>query len=247
MDLTRTEILIGKENIEKLRNSTVAVLGLGGVGGYAAEAIARAGVGTMIIADYDHVASSNINRQILSLNSTMGILKTEVALQRLRDINPDITITAISERLSPENIANLIPRTNPLYAIDAIDEIDSKTHLIKTFIEREITFVSSMGAGSRLDSSRIKVDDISKTEYCPLARIMRKKLKENGIYKGVRCIYSTENLNKVKEPDNKNDKRMQGSNSFIPGIFGLIAAGLIINDIINSEAPHPRRGQGNSD
>ncbi|PKL17696.1 MAG: tRNA cyclic N6-threonylcarbamoyladenosine(37) synthase TcdA, partial [Spirochaetae bacterium HGW-Spirochaetae-5] len=127
MDLTRSEILIGNENIEKLRSSTVAVFGLGGVGGYAAEAIARAGVGRMIIADYDHVASSNINRQILSLNSTMGMLKTEVALQRLRDINPDIIITAISERLSPENIDDLIPQTNPLYAIDAIDQIESKT------------------------------------------------------------------------------------------------------------------------
>ncbi|PKL18935.1 MAG: hypothetical protein CVV49_03230, partial [Spirochaetae bacterium HGW-Spirochaetae-5] len=137
-----------------------------------------------------------------------------------------------SERLSPENIDDLIPQTNPLYAIDAIDQIESKTYLIKTFVEREITFVSSMGAGSRLDSSRIKVDDISRTEYCPLARIMRKKLKENGIYKGVRCIYSTENLNKVKEPENRSDKRMQGSISFIPGIFGLMAAGLIINDII---------------
>jgi tRNA A37 threonylcarbamoyladenosine dehydratase len=182
MDLTRTEILIGKENTEKLRRSTVAVFGLGGVGGHAAEAIARAGVGTIIIADYDYVASSNINRQILSLNSTMGKLKTEAAIQRFRDINPDINITAICERLSPDNINKLIPWTNPLYAIDAIDEIESKTYLIKTFIEREITFVSSMGAGSRLDSSRIKVDDISRTEYCPLARIMRKKLKENGIY-----------------------------------------------------------------
>lgn len=235
MDLTRSEILIGKENIEKLRNSTVAVFGLGGVGGHAAEAIARAGVGTMLIADYDHVAPSNINRQILSLNSTMGILKTEVALQRLRDINPDMVITAISERLSPDNIEDLIPRTDPLYAIDAIDEIESKTFLIKTFVQRKIPFVSSMGAGSRLDSSRIKVDDISRTEYCPLARIMRKKLKESGIYNGVRCIYSTENLNKVREPEDIKDKRLQGSISFIPGIFGLMAAGLIINDIINRQ------------
>jgi len=235
MDLIRSEILIGADNIEKLRNSTVAVFGLGGVGGYAAEAIARAGVGTMIIADYDTVASSNINRQILSLNSTMGILKTEVCINRLKDINPDLNITAVSERLSPDNIAGLIPQIEHIYAIDAIDEIESKTFLIKTLVQRDIPFVSSMGAGSRLDSSRIKVDDISRTEYCPLARIMRKKLKENGIYKGVRCIYSTENLNKVMEPENKNDKRMQGSISFIPGIFGLMAAGLIINDIINRE------------
>jgi tRNA A37 threonylcarbamoyladenosine dehydratase len=233
MDLTRTEILIGKENILKLEQSTVAVFGLGGVGGYAAEAVARSGVRKMIIADYDRVAPSNINRQILSLTSTMGELKTEAAFNRIKDINPEITIIKISNRLTPGNISELIPEDNFLYAIDAIDEIDSKTFLISELVKRSIPFISSMGAGSRLDSSRIKVDDISRTEYCPLARIMRKKLKSEGIETGVRCIYSTENLNKVCEPESGSGKRMQGSNSFIPGIFGLTAAGIIINDIIN--------------
>lgn len=232
MDLSRSEILIGKENLDKLRQSTVAVFGLGGVGGYAAEAIARAGIGSMVIADYDRVASSNMNRQILSLTSTMGELKTDVSIKRIKDINPDIDIIAISERLTPENISGLIPQKNYLYAIDAIDEIDSKTFLITELVKRKIKFVSSMGAGSRLDSSKIKVADISKTEYCPLARIMRKRLKAEGIETGVRCIYSTENLNKVLDPENGTGKRMQGSISFIPGIFGLMAAGIIINDII---------------
>jgi len=201
IDLSRSEILIGPENLNKIRQSTVAVFGLGGVGGYAAEAIARAGVGSMIIADYDSVTPSNMNRQILSLNSTMGKLKTEVSMTRIKDINPDINIHTISNHLTPENICSLLPEIYPLYAIDAIDEIDAKTFLIKEFIRRDITFVSSMGAGSRLDSTRIKVDDISRTEYCPLARIMRKRLKTEGIEKGVRCIYSTENLNKVREPE----------------------------------------------
>ena len=234
MDLTRSEILIGVENLYKLKQSTVAVFGLGGVGGYAAEAIARAGVGTMILADYDCVTPSNINRQILSLSSTMGEPKTDVAFRRIKDINPEVEIFTISERLTPENISHLIPIKDSLYGIDAIDEIDSKTSLITEMLNRKIPFVSSMGAGSRLDSSKIRVDDISRTEYCPLARIMRKKLKESEIYTGVRCIYSTENLNKVREPESGTGKRMQGSISFIPGIFGLMAAGIIINDIINS-------------
>jgi len=233
MDLTRSEILIGNNNLDKLRVSTVAVFGLGGVGGYAAEAIARAGVGTMIISDYDVVTPSNINRQLLSLSSTMGQLKTEIAYKRLKDINPGLDITSISDRLTPQNIIGLIPRTDFLYAIDAIDEIDAKTALIAELVKRKIPFVSSMGAGSRLDSSKIRVDDISRTEYCPLARVMRKRLKLAGIETGVRCIYSTENLNKVREPESGTEKRMQGSISFIPGIFGLTAAGLIINDIIN--------------
>jgi tRNA A37 threonylcarbamoyladenosine dehydratase len=232
IDLSRSEILIGPENLEKLRTSTVAVFGLGGVGGYAAEAICRAGVGRMLIADYDVVAPSNINRQILSLSSTMGQLKTETSYKRLKDINPDVEITVISERLTPENIKGIIPSTGNNYAIDAIDEIESKTFLIAELHKRGISFVSSMGAGSRLDPSKIRVEDISRTEYCPLARIMRKQLKETGIYKGVRCIYSTENLNKVREPESGTGKRLQGSISFIPGIFGLTAAGVIINDII---------------
>lgn len=232
MDLSRSEILIGEEKLELLRNSMVAIIGLGGVGGHAAEAIVRAGVGNIIIADYDRVAPSNINRQILSLGSTMGCLKTDVACQRFKDINPHLNIQAISERITPHNIASLIDFKKPMFAIDAIDEIDSKTALITELVKNSIPFVSSMGAGSRLDSSKIHVDDISRTHSCPLARVMRKKLKLSGIESGVRCIYSTENLNRVKEPELANGKRMQGSISFIPGIFGLMAAGLIINDII---------------
>jgi len=233
MDLSRSEILIGEEKLNKLRQSTIAIFGLGGVGGYAAEAVVRAGVGNIIIADYDRITSSNINRQILSLESTMGQLKSDVAQQRFKDINPLLNIYTISERLTPDNIISLVDFNKPMYAIDAIDEIDSKTSLISEFIKNNIPFVSSMGAGSRLDSSKIKVDDISRTHSCPLARIMRKKLKLAGIQKGVRCIFSTENLNKIKEPEQTEGKRMLGSISFIPGIFGLIAAGLIINDIID--------------
>ncbi|MCL2155059.1 MAG: tRNA threonylcarbamoyladenosine dehydratase [Leptospirales bacterium] len=232
IDLSRTKILIGEENLKKLKYSTVAIFGLGGVGGYALEAIVRSGVGSIIIADYDRITSSNINRQILSLSSTMNEMKTDIALQRAKDINPEINIITISDRLTPNNIEDIIPLKENMYAIDAIDEIDAKTSLIAELVKRKIPFVSSMGAGSRLNISKVRVDDISKTEYCPLAKIMRKRLRDIGIFSGVRCIYSTENPNRVQEPEFDAGKRLQGSISFMPGIFGLMAAGVIINDII---------------
>ncbi len=234
MDQSRTEILIGAEGVEKLRRSTVMIIGLGGVGGHAAEAIVRAGAGHIIIADYDIVAPSNLNRQILSLSSVIGRKKTDVAAERFREINPEIKISAHSEQLTPDNINIIFPEAEDrLYAIDAIDEIDAKIALIIELKKRGIPFVSSMGAGSRLNPSLVKVDDISRTEHCPLARVIRKKLRLAGIEKGVRCVYSTENLNRFAEPEAEGGRRKQGSISFMPGIFGLTAAGMIINDIIN--------------
>lgn len=235
MDQSRTEILIGAEGIEKLRRSTVMIVGLGGVGGHAAEAIVRAGAGHVILADYDTVAPSNVNRQILSLQPDIGRKKTDIAAERFRKINPDIKITLFSERVTPENIGMLFPDSvENLYAIDAIDEIDAKIALITGLCRRGVPFVSSMGAGSRLDPSLVKVADISKTEHCPLARVIRKRLRQEGIEKGVRCVYSTENLNRFAEPEPGSMKKLQGSISFMPGIFGLTAAGVIINDILCS-------------
>lgn len=236
MDLSRSRILVGEEGIGKLKQAAVAVFGMGGVGGYAAEAIVRAGVGRVIIADFDVVAPSNINRQILSLRSNAGMLKTDAARERYMDINPELELTVITERLTPENIPSVIPLETPgLYAIDAIDEIGPKTALIAELHSRNIPFVSSMGAGSRLDPSMVKTADISKTTHCPLARVIRKNLKELGIEKGVRCVYSTENLNRIEEPETGKGKRTQGSISFMTGIFGLTAAGIIINDILSGD------------
>jgi len=233
MDQSRTEILIGADGIDKLREATVMIIGLGGVGGHAAEAIVRAGAGTLIIADYDTVAPSNLNRQILSLSSNIGRKKTDAAAERFKNINPEINITSYSERLTPENIGMIFPESaDNLYAIDAIDEIDAKIALISELHRRGIPFVSSMGAGSRLNPSLVKIADISKTEHCPLARVIRKRLRLAGIEKGVRCVYSTENLNRFAEPETEGERRKQGSISFMPGIFGLTAAGVIINDII---------------
>lgn len=233
MDLSRSRILVGDTGLEKLKKSTVAVFGLGGVGGYAAEAIVRAGAGRIVIADFDVVTPSNINRQILALQPCMGRLKADIAAERYMQINPGIEITKITEHLTPENIPSIIPYDNAyLYAIDAIDEIGPKTALIAELHRRGIPFASSMGAGSRLDPMQVKTGDISKTSHCPLARVIRRNLKELGIERGVRCVYSTENLNMVLEPETGRGKRTQGSISFMPGIFGLTLAGIIINDII---------------
>lgn len=235
MDQSRTEIIAGIEGVKKLGSATVAVFGLGGVGGYSAEALARAGVGRLILVDYDTVVPSNMNRQILSLQSTIGKYKTDVAEARIKEINSQAEIIKIKTRLVPENINEIIPwNFSSYYAIDAIDELDSKVSLICELQKREIPFVSSMGAGSRLSPTGVAVCDISETEYCPLARTLRKKLKNSGITSGVRCIYSKENLNTVATVTNYKElpKRVQGSISYMPGIFGLTAAGIIINDIL---------------
>ena len=236
MDLSRSRILIGDDGLLKLKESAVAVFGLGGVGGYAAEAIVRAGVGRLIIADFDVVSPSNINRQVLALQPVIGRLKTDAAADRYMQINPELEIIKITEHLTPENIPSIIPGgANNLYAIDAIDEIAAKTALLAELHRRAIPFVSSMGAGSRLDPLQVKAADISKTTHCPLARVIRRNLKDLGIERGVRCVYSTENLNCVEEPETGHGKRTQGSISFMPGIFGLTLAGIIINDIITRD------------
>ena len=187
MDQSRTEIIIGNEGITKLKNATVAVFGLGGVGGYSVEALARAGIGRLILFDYDNVVPCNIKKQILSLQSTTGKYKTDVASDRIRDINSEAEIISIKARHLPDNIAETIPwKYSNYYAIDAIDEIDSKVSLICELKGKGVPFVSSMGAGSRLSPAGVTISDISKTDYCPLARTLRKKLKAAGITSGVR-------------------------------------------------------------
>ena len=232
MDQSRTEIIISAAGVELLHRASVAIFGIGGVGGYALEAIARAGVGYIKVFDYDRVAPSNCNRQILSLNSNIGIMKTEVAIQRVKEINPECEITAETAHLTPENIRSLIP-AGIGYAIDAIDELDSKIELITELKQRGITFISSMGAGNRLDPSRIRTADISETSVCPLARRVRKILRQREIFSGVPCVFSTE------EPvalGRKNGDNTVGSISYMPAVFGLTAAAFIIREIIAESA-----------
>ena len=235
MDTSRTEILIGKQGVDKLARAGVAVFGLGGVGSYAVEALARAGVGNLYLFDYDRVGPSNANRQILALQSTMGRDKAAVAAERARDINPAVKVYSSTVRLDEKNIDASIC-SGIEYAVDAIDELGPKTALIMTLVQRNIPFVSSMGAGSKLNPAGIRAADISKTSYCPLARAMRTRLKKAGITTGVRCVYSEENLNAVIPSEDAGSPKAftQGSISYVPAIFGLTAAGLIIQDILSS-------------
>jgi len=243
MDHSRTETVVGKDGLGKLSNSAVAIFGAGGVGGYTIEALARAGIGKLYIIDYDLISESNLNRQIIALDSTIGEKKTDAFKKRISQINPEAKIITNHIQLTPDNVSEFIP-ADADYAIDAIDEIDPKVSLILELLKQKIPFISSMGAGSRLDPLSIRLADISKTEYCPLARKVRKKLRQNGINKGVKCLYSEEKIKKSVETEREKNtadnqvvktKKIQGSISYMPGIFGLTAAGLIIKDILNQE------------
>lgn len=246
---SRTELLIGPEGLEKLRKSTVAVFGLGGVGGFAAEALCRAGVGRLVIVDFDDVCVTNINRQILALDDTVGKSKALVMAERLRRINPSADVVPCKDFYSAESSDFLLSGDYD-YVLDAIDHITSKLHLIRTCRERVIPIVSSMGAASKLDPTRIRVADIAETHKCRMARIVRKLLKQQGIERGVKVVFSTEEYrepaaresvckdacvcpNREEEVFSCRHRRViLGSISYIPAIFGLTMAGVAVNDIL---------------
>ena len=231
MDHSRTELLIGEDGVRKLSRAHVAIFGLGGVGGYALEAVARAGIGHLYLFDFDVVQPSNLNRQILAAESSIGMTKTDAALRRIKDINPGAEVIVQSTRITGENVGGIIPH-HIGYAIDAIDELDAKVALISALRGMGIAFVSSMGAGNKLNPGGIKVADISRTSHCPLARKVRKMLKSRGITDGVPCIYSEE-VRKGERKEPESDMRTVGSISYLPGIFGLTAAGVIINRMLS--------------
>lgn len=228
----RTILLIGRENFEKLKNSHVAIFGLGGVGGYALEAIARAGIGTITIVDHDYIEPSNINRQILASELTLKKRKVDIAEERVLSINPQIKIYKYSIFITKENL-QIVTEQSPKYAIDAIDTVKSKVELLEYLYRKGITVVSCMGAGLRLNPLSIRCEDISKTHTCPLAKIVRSELKNKGISKGIYCVFSEEPPRKI-EPHSKFEefKKEIGSISYLPGIIGLTAAGIIIQKII---------------
>lgn len=250
---SRTELLIGPEGLEKLRKSTVAVFGLGGVGGFAAEALCRAGVGRLVIVDFDDVCVTNINRQILALDDTVGKSKALVMAERLRRINPSADVVPCKDFYSAESSDFLLSGDYD-YVLDAIDHITSKLHLIRTCRERGISIVSSMGAASKLDPTRIRVADIAETHKCRMARIVRKLLKQQGIERGVKVVFSTEEYrepaaresvckdacvcpNREEEVFSCRHRRViLGSISYIPAIFGLTMAGVAVNDILAGSA-----------
>ena len=211
--MERTELLLGSDAVEKLRHASVLVVGLGGVGGVAAEMICRAGVGRITLVDRDVVNESNINRQIIAMQSTVGQIKADVLAARLRDINPEIDLKIIPEWLDGNNMEEILLSEKFDYVVDAIDTLSPKVFLLKTCVENEINVISSMGAGAKLDPTQIKIDDISKTNYCPLAKSVRKRLSKMGIKRGITCVYSTEQRKResVVETDEKYKKTLDFS------------------------------------
>ena len=229
--LQREELLIGKENIEKLKNSKVIIFGLGGVGGSAIEAIARAGINNITLVDCDKISETNINRQIFATTKTIGKLKVEAAKERLIEINPNLNIEVYNLFFNKEN-SNGFDFSKYDYIIDAIDTVSSKIELIVCAKKSNTKIISSMGTGNKLNPSDFLVADISKTSVCPLARVMRQELKKRGI-KNLKVVYSKETPKKPKQVlMNEQNKQIPSSVSFVPPIAGLIMAGEVIKDIL---------------
>lgn len=222
--LLRTEMLIGKENLDKLANSTVAVFGCGGVGSYVAEGIVRAGIGNIVLIDNDVVDITNINRQLIADTTTINMPKVEVEKERLLKINPNLNIQIYKEFYNSTN-SNLL-NNNYTYIVDAIDTVSSKISLIEEAFNRNIKIISSMGTGNKLDPTKFEVTDIYKTSICPLAKVMRKELKKRNI-PHLKVVYS-------KEEPIATNTRTPASISFVPSVAGLIIAGEVIKDIINT-------------
>lgn len=236
--LERTELLIKEEGLEKLNQATVLVVGLGGVGSFAAEFLARAGVGHMTIVDGDTVDITNVNRQLPALHSTVGKQKVEIVAERLLDINPDLQLTKINEFLNPERMDEVLDSAPFDYVLDCIDSVTPKLSLIIAAKRRRIKIVSSMGAGGKTDPSKVMVRDISKTEHCHLARQVRKRLKKVKIDKGVRCVFANDiqDEDSLKMTDGSNYKRsFYGTISYMPAIFGLYAASEVINHLLDKK------------
>ncbi|WP_343328826.1 tRNA threonylcarbamoyladenosine dehydratase [Polaribacter staleyi] len=233
--LERTELLVQKEGLEKLKKANILVVGLGGVGSYAAEFIARSGVQKMMIVDGDVFDETNKNRQLTALDSTIGKSKARVLAARLIDINPEIELTVLEEFLSPERAFEIVTKEFD-YVLDCIDSITPKVNLIVAARRKKVKIISSMGAGGKLDATKVKIKDIANTKNCTMARVLRKRLKERKVNKGVKAVYSEEmQISKsVKRTDGTHFKKSYyGTISYMPALFGLQAAAFVVNFIIN--------------
>ncbi|GAB1474208.1 tRNA threonylcarbamoyladenosine dehydratase [Bacteroidota bacterium] len=235
----RTELLLGADALIKLKKAKVAVIGLGGVGAYAAEMITRAGVGSLLILDSDVVNQSNKNRQLIALDSTMGKSKVDVLTARLHDINPQLEITGIKEYLTEDNVEGLLKNQKVDFIIDAIDTLSPKIALIIYAVKNQIPLVSSMGAGAKVDATKIRIKDISKSFNCPLAYILRKKLRKAGISKGFNVVFSEElpDSEAIIPVEEQNKKSQVGTISYLPAVFGCVAAQSAILHLTNTEQP----------
>lgn len=233
-ELIRTQMLIGEAGLEKLRHARVAVFGIGGVGGYAAEALVRAGIGALDLIDNDVVSISNINRQIIALHSTVGLLKVEAASVRFKDINPNIMLNIKKCFYLDENREEFDFNEYD-YIVDAIDTVAGKISLIEQAQAAHRPIISAMGAGNKLDPTALKIADISKTSVCPLARVMRQELRKRGI-NHVKVVYSTEPAINPAACSEKTTKRQTpGSISFVPSVMGLFIAAEVVKDLLSAE------------
>lgn len=232
----RTEMVIGKSGVEKLRSTAVMVLGIGGVGSYTAEALARAGIGKLTLVDKDTVDVTNINRQLPALHSTVGRAKVEVMAERIADIDPDCDVAAEQCFFLPETAEQFDFRRYD-YVVDAIDNVTGKLAIIEKAAAEGVPVISSMGTGNKLDPSMFRIATIEETRVCPLARVMRKELRARGI-EGVKVLYS-------EEPPVKGGGSVPGSISFVPSVAGLMIAGEVIRDILKfGEDPEGKDGNG---
>ena len=232
--LQRTELLLGNEGIDNLKKKHVLVVGLGGVGAYAAEMICRAGVGKMTIIDGDVVETSNRNRQLPALISNEGKPKAEIMASRFFDINPALDLKVMHEFVRDDRTKEILEMDNYDYVVDAIDTLAPKVFLIHHCVERKIPVVSSMGAGGKFNPGLIQVADLSKTYNCKLARMLRKRLSKLGIKKGVKTVFSSEEIEieKVVLEESQNKKSVVGTISYMPAVFGCFCASVVIRDLI---------------
>ncbi|MDR1701261.1 MAG: tRNA threonylcarbamoyladenosine dehydratase [Sporomusaceae bacterium] len=229
----RTALLIGAAGLEKLQKSKVAVFGIGGVGSFAAEALARVGVGFLTLVDYDLISLTNLNRQIHATHQTVGKMKTTVMKERILDINPAAKVVAIEKMCTAENVSELVENSYD-YIIDAIDMVSSKISLIVCAKSKGVPIISSMGAGNKLDAAKFEVADIYQTSVCPLAKVVRQELKKRGV-PALKVVYSKENPRQfLPAADNPAAKkpRLPGSVSFVPPVAGFILAGEVVKDLL---------------
>lgn len=226
-EFSREIKLIGQENFEKLKNSKVILFGVGGVGGYVLESLARSGIENITVVDFDTVSESNLNRQIIALQTTIGKYKVDVAKERIKNINPNCNVVAIKEKLTKENIDRFNFSCYD-FVIDAIDMVTSKLLIIEKAKKENVEVISCMGTGNKLDATQLQICDISKTNYCPLAKVMRKELKNRGIYH-LNVVFSTE---QPKRFDEKVRKVTPASIAYVPAVAGLYISQFVINKLM---------------
>nr|WP_320000399.1 tRNA threonylcarbamoyladenosine dehydratase [uncultured Draconibacterium sp.] len=232
--LERTELLLGEEKLAKLKTANVLVVGLGGVGAYVAEQLCRAGIGKMTIVDGDVVEDSNRNRQLPALISTKGQAKAEILAKRFMDINPELKLTIVNDYVQDQQVIELLKSAPFDYVVDAIDTLSPKVFLVYHALQLKLRIISSMGAGGKMDPSKIEITDIKKSYNCKLAKMMRKRLGRLGVKKGVKVVFSSEDIDEkaVRIEEGRNKKSTVGTISYMPPLFGGFIASAVIRDLI---------------